>query len=50
MLYRNRAREYLELGQAAQAEADIEQATALEPDAPRLVKLRQALIRQRDES
>jgi tetratricopeptide (TPR) repeat protein len=43
MLYRNRAGEYLELGQLDEAQADIEQATALEPDAERLPHLRQAL-------
>lgn len=43
MLYRNRAGEYLELRQWVQAESDIAQAAALEPDAPRLVELREAL-------
>ncbi len=41
MLYRNRAGEYIEMQQWAQAEADIAQAAALEPDAPRLAQLRQ---------
>jgi tetratricopeptide (TPR) repeat protein len=43
MLYRNRAGEHIEMEQWAQAEADTKQAAALEPDAPRLVDLRQAL-------
>ena len=50
VLYRNRAGEHLELSQWAQAEADIDRAAALEPDAPRLEKLRQALTEQRAEA
>ncbi len=49
MLYRNRAGEYLEMRQWAQAEADIAQAAALEPDAPRLAHLRQTLAQQSEE-
>jgi len=49
MLYRNRASEYLEMRQWAQAEADIAQAAALEPDAPRLAHLRQTLAQQSGE-
>jgi len=43
MLYRNRAGEYMEMEQWAQAEADVEQAAALEPEAARLAQLREAL-------
>ncbi len=43
MLYRNRAGEYIEMEKWAEAERDIERAAALEPDAPRLIHLRQAL-------
>ena len=43
MLYRNRAGEYIELGQLVEAQADVERAAELEPDAPRLAQLRQAL-------
>lgn len=43
MLYRNRAGEHLEMGQVAAAAADIERAAQLEPEAPRLAQLRQAL-------
>ena len=43
MLYRNRAGQYIELGQLVEAQADVERATQLEPDAPRLAQLRQAL-------
>ena len=43
MLYRNRAGEHIELGQWEQAQADINQAAAREPDAPRLVELRESL-------
>jgi tetratricopeptide (TPR) repeat protein len=49
MLYRNRAGEHIEIEQWAQAKADIEQAAALEPDAPRLVDLRQALAQRQSE-
>ncbi len=49
MLYRNRAGEYLELQQWAQAEADIVQAAALDPDAPRLAKLPEALAAGNDQ-
>jgi tetratricopeptide (TPR) repeat protein len=43
MLYRNRAVQYIELGQLVEAQADVERAAQLEPDAPRLAQLRQAL-------
>jgi tetratricopeptide (TPR) repeat protein len=49
MLYRNRAGEYIELQQWAQAEADVAHAVALQPDAPRLEELRQALAQQAGE-
>ncbi|MFC1961260.1 hypothetical protein ACFLYO_11205, partial [Chloroflexota bacterium] len=39
MLYRNRAGEYIELGQLAAAQTDIEAAQRLEPDAERLSEL-----------
>jgi hypothetical protein len=47
MLYRNRAGERLELGELDLAEADINQAANLEPDAPRLANLRQTLTQKR---
>ncbi|HRQ38252.1 MAG TPA: tetratricopeptide repeat protein, partial [Chloroflexota bacterium] len=47
MLYRNRAGERLELGEVDEAEADINQAANLEPDAPRLADLRQTLAQKR---
>ncbi len=43
MLYRNRAGEYIEMEQWTLAHADVERAAALEPDAPRLAQLREAL-------
>jgi tetratricopeptide (TPR) repeat protein len=49
MLYRNRAGEHIEMAQWAQAEADVERAAALEPDAPRLAALRETLAEQSGE-
>ncbi len=46
MLYRNRAGEHIEMEQWPQAEADVAQAAALEPDAPRLTHLREALAQR----
>ena len=43
VLYRNRASEYLELDQLEQAQADIEAAATLEPEAERLPQLKKAL-------
>lgn len=41
MLYRNRAGEYLNLHNGPAAQADIDKAAELEPEAPRLAQLRQ---------
>ncbi len=47
MLLRNRAGEQIEAGQLDAAQADIDAAAALEPEAPRLVELRAALEQAR---